>query len=557
MSWASCFTPDFRVASIVGAAAGTTAPNDRRLIENLTGTPTFVSGSLDAGRYALHIDPSGAATNIGLATMAASPRYSGLIFRFKTPAAFVAATTQLCRVVASTAGESVTVRVTSAGLLQFSTNNGSTFTSSGATLAPGTVYALEVFVDWNTGTTHTIKILLNGTEIVNTTGGTAIVTGAVPTIGTNTTTGDAYDYADMATYNDVAQYGVIGPDWRVYGIQPVSDGTHSMTANDFQDDASANLTNATTTSWSKVDDAPTAAPTVTDFVKQVVVRSTSYMEWVLAQVPSGTGAPLLVCLAAAMHPVGAATANAAQFRLNSGGNLSTEAAIDTSIASNTLEYRKHHYTAEPGSSAAWTLAMVNALRARFGYDGTSIAAPPALDSIMAFVLAPVTQVSATAAAISATSATAAMTVTHHQYALTAAAASATSATAAMTVTHHQYALVATATSATSATAALTVTHHQTVITASAASATGATAHMDAGVELTATATSATSAAATLTVSAATQTGGGTTAWGPHVHVPRFLQARATSQTRANATMTVARSRRQQEDDAALLLLHSL
>ena len=91
---------------------------------------------------------------------------------------------------------------------------------------------------------------------------------------------------------------------------------------------------------------------------------------------------MLVCLAAAMHPVAAATANSVAFRLNSGGNLSSEAAIDTSVASNTLEYRKHHYLTEPSTAASWTTAMVQApLRSRFGYSGDA-SPPPALDAIM-------------------------------------------------------------------------------------------------------------------------------------------------------------------------------
>jgi Holliday junction DNA helicase RuvB len=91
------------------------------------------------------------------------------------------------------------------------------------------------------------------------------------------------------------------------------------------------------------------------------------MEWQLRAMPAGYSAPKLVCLAAAMHPVASGNANSVAFRLNSGGNLSTEAVVDTSVASNTLEYRKHHYPTEPGTAATWTAAMVQApLRARFG-----------------------------------------------------------------------------------------------------------------------------------------------------------------------------------------------
>lgn len=391
MAWASCYTADFQAASTVGAAAGTTAANDRRLLEavlNAAGV-SFVSGTIDVGRPALRIDPSSLATNVGVSLMASASRYAGMMCRFSVPS--LAANAQWFRMIASTTTDNILIRVQSSGLIDYSFNGGTSFTSSGVSIVASRTYGIEVFVDWNTGTTHTLKVRLNGVEIINATGGASTVTAAQPVIGSAAVIAQQIDITDIVTYNDVGQYGLMS-DWRVYGVEPTSDGTHSMTANDFQDASANNLSNSTTGSWDWVNDAPSAAPTVVDFVQQVVLRTTSYMEWVLntATIPATSGTPVLVCLAAAMHPVASANANSVAFRLNSGGNVSTEAAIDTSVASNTLEYRKHHYTTEPTSGAAWTLAMVQALRARFGYSGDATP-PPALDSIMAFVVVPTSQ----------------------------------------------------------------------------------------------------------------------------------------------------------------------
>ncbi len=390
MSYGSCYTPDFHAFSIIGASAGTSAANDRRLVESSAGTPTFVADAIDTGRYALR-SASASGQSISLSPVAATPRYSGMLFRWQADS--FTANVQFCQLAASTATENVRLRVSSAGLLAYSFNQGSTYSNTTYTFTAGQVYRVEVFVDWGVSTSHTLKIRINGAEILNQNGGAASVTGLTATFGALTSTGTSLlDYADMVTYNDTAQYAAMD-DWRVYGLEPVADGTHSFTDNDFKNAAGTAITAANVaamTTWDMVNDAPGAAPTVTDFVQQAVVAGSSYMEWQLRTngVPTSAGAPVLVCLAAAMHPVGATTANACQFRLNSGGNLSTETAVDTSIASNTLEYRKHHYLTEPSTAAAWTVSKANALRARFGYDGTSIAAPPALDSIMGFVVCP-------------------------------------------------------------------------------------------------------------------------------------------------------------------------
>lgn len=389
MSYGSCYTPDFRVASIIGAASGTSATN-RRLVENTTGTVSFVQDAIDQGRYALR-SSSASGQSIALSPVAATPRYSGMLFRWQISA--FTANIQFCQLACTTATENVRIRVNSSGQLGYTFNNGTTYATTLYQFTAGVVYRIEVFVDWGTGTSHTLRIRVNGAEVVATSGGSASVTGTNMTFGAITSTGTSQlDYADLVTYNDAAEYAALN-DWRVYGLEPVADGTHSFTDNDFKNASGTNITAANVAAmqtWDMVNDAPGAAPSTSDFVQQAVLRGTSYMEWVLRgdRIPAEAQDPILVCLAAAMHPVGGTTANAAAFRLNSGGNVSAEAAVDTSIASNTLEYRKHAYLTEPGG-AGWTVAKANALRVRWGYDGTSIAAPPALDAAMAFVTCPV------------------------------------------------------------------------------------------------------------------------------------------------------------------------
>lgn len=503
MAWGSAYSPDFRAATTTGAALMNTAQaNDRRLVEAAAAPSSlaFNVDAIDTGRYAVRCDSTSTPVNISLALVAASSRYAGALCRFARVSG--SATSQvLVTIVASTTTDNVRVRIGNTGLLGYSMNNGTSYTDTGTNVNTG-VHQLEVYVDWNVGTTHTLKIRCDNVEIVNTTGGASTVTASTTAApvqwGGQATTVSVIDFADLVTYNDSAQYGVL-TNWRVVGLEPTADGTHSFTDNDFQDAAAANITAANVAAkntWDYVNDAPGAAPDLTAFVQQVVIAATHYMEWQLRALPSGYQAPVLVCLAAAVHPVGAATANSSQFRLVSGANASAETAIDASVASNTLEYRKHHYTTEPGG-AAWTLAMVQApLRARFGYSGDATP-PPAIDTLMAFVVAQVL-VSGTATGTSATSASAAGVASNHLISGTAAGTSATSASATGAASAHQYSGVATGTSATSAAATGTATHHQysgsaTGAVATSAAATGvATHHQFSG---SATATSTTSASA--------------------------------------------------------------
>lgn len=399
MAWASCYTPEYRVISLLGASAGTTAVANRRLVENIVnvGNFSFVLGTVDSARYALRMTPASTAATITLTLMQSAGRYCGAKMRCRVTSALTT-NTILLRAPASTASETIGVRVATTGEIQYTFNNGTNWTGSGHSVVAGQIFRLELFADFPpSGTTnHVCKVRLDGVEIVNTTGGTAAVTMQDPTFGASTAAASmTVDMSDFVSYNDPAQYGAMD-DWRVIGVEPVSLGTSSFTDNDFQDAASQNITAANIVGknvWDYINDAPTAAPSISDCFKQVVTRTTAYIETVLRAGKVGQGDPVLVCLAAAMHPVASALSNSCAFRLNSGGNLSAETAIDTSLTSNTLEYRLHTYTTEPGG-AAWTQAKVisTPLRVRFGYSGDA-SPPPALDAIMAFITAPAVQLS--------------------------------------------------------------------------------------------------------------------------------------------------------------------
>lgn len=393
MAWADCYSPDWRVVTQVGAAAGTTALNDRRIVEDQPATPpTFIADSIDTGRVALRCTHGTAGQYVRLTTLSATPRYVGMKARIKL--SNLTTNCPIFQSAATTATDNINVRVNaSTGTVAYSFNQGSTYTNSGTSLAASTVYRVEVFIDYGTGTTHTLQVRVDGIEIINATGGAAVVTGngaSSATFGSTTVVASAVtDYSDLVTYNDPAQYGVMD-DWRVFGLEPTQDGTHAVGSGAFQDAAAGALTNATTTAWTMLDDAPAAAPSSTDRVVQTVDDANAYMEVILRALPAGYGDPVLVDLCAAMFP-STTGANLSGFKLNAenGSHISAEAPIDTSVAATTLEYRKHIYQTEP-DGANWAVRMVKdvPLRARVGYT-TLIPANVGFCAVMAFVAVPV------------------------------------------------------------------------------------------------------------------------------------------------------------------------
>ena len=169
-------------------------------------------------------------------------------------------------------------------------------------------------------------------------------------------------------------------------MQPNADGTHSFTTGDFQDNTSTNIATSATNVFSLLNEAP---PNLTAFAKQVVIRSTSYLEVAFPSLPATVGTPVFVELKAALHPVGSNAANTSMFRLNDGGVEDGIAVADASLTADTLEYHKHGYQVRPNGGGAWDTASVNALRARFGYS-TDVTPPPAIDTLFLQALAPIT-----------------------------------------------------------------------------------------------------------------------------------------------------------------------
>ncbi len=254
------------------------------------------------------------------------------------------------------------------------------------TPTPGVWYwvSLSVDVSANPNTTATRVYNTNGALVGTGSYSKAVAADAISTfrVGNGGTVG-VDQWVDDIVLTDSATPLV--PQYVAF-LRPTGNGTHSFTANDFQNQASTNLTTASDFA-TLANQVPVAQTT---FAKQVVIRTTGYAEYTFADLPaSGIGTPTFVQLMAAAHPVGALAANSTMVRLNDNGTVTAEAAADWSVATDTLEYHKHCYATAPSTSGAWSAALVNGLKAQWGFSA-DVTPPPALDGVYLEVVAPIT-----------------------------------------------------------------------------------------------------------------------------------------------------------------------
>jgi len=178
--------------------------------------------------------------------------------------------------------------------------------------------------------------------------------------GSASTTGTWYvdDICVSGTTGDYPLGGGI-----VVSLYPRADGAHSMTANDFQA-SGVNMTNSTTNGWASLLN-PLSSSVATSFIAQVVIRTTGYAEFLLAQL-----GPVMAVngLAVVSQHHGSTTgAHTQSLRMEDGA---TESAIMALVdySDVTASYNYKAYATAPSTSGAWTQALVNALKFRFGYS---------------------------------------------------------------------------------------------------------------------------------------------------------------------------------------------
>jgi hypothetical protein len=380
---------DEQVASSAGGGGATTSLVNRKWADTITGTPQFDTSTPIHGA-ASHESPAATAAVAHYTATYGAPGFTGTLgCVLRAPSAALTSTS----IILVFTGVSHNVNLMSTGtggVCGIGVAPGGVSTQQFARLLASRLYFVTFSADCSANP-HLLVVRLydlsaGGTLVCqySTTYATAAATIAGGRFGQVTALAPGFDIdIDSCWINDA----IVSPGpMRVCTLKPNADGTHSFTTGDFQDNASANISTGSTTVNTLVSKT---VPSTASFAKQVVTRSTSYLEVAFESLPAGIGTPVFVELRAAVHPVGTLNATSSIFRLNDNGTITAEATADMSTAADTLEYHKHGYQTRPSTSGAWDTASVNALRARWGYRAAQVNSP-AVDTLSLAVIAPIT-----------------------------------------------------------------------------------------------------------------------------------------------------------------------
>lgn len=237
--------------------------------------------------------------------------------------------------------------------------------STGITLSLDTWYLLDWASDASTGTT-TGKVRVNsGSDTTDSHVQTsANFTSAGFGANVGATAGTAPDiYWDDFVIAAYADYP-IGPGF-IDGFVPVQDGSHNTgAAGNFTDAAGTNITNATTTAWTFLDELP---PSSTDRVEQRLdTTGNLYVEVRLNPTGNPYGVEALVCYRGAT-----ATSCSGSIKLRDNLGATDDNVFSGAITSASDLFTSKHYATRPAALGNWTPAAFADLRFRVGF-GTDV-----------------------------------------------------------------------------------------------------------------------------------------------------------------------------------------
>lgn len=362
-------------AGLISTNGGNTSQRADALA-SATALSSIISSGQRSGTYCAQVAPTGAAAgNIRFQCIQTASRIRVWRLGLKVPTLPASGSVVVFQAHLSTTLR-VALRVSSTGLIEGSLD-GTTWVGSTTLSSPTTTWHLiELQLDYTT-TTNALNWKVDGVTQTGTTGTSTTTAPSLMTLGSTVTTGPAatIQYDDVITGLTTSSADWYG-DGEILALAPGSDGTHSMTANDFTvGDAGANITNATTTAWQSLDDLPwSATRSTTVAIRQAVLRATSYVEVKPATADSSKPAANAVrAMLAYSATATTADTGGAIVRNSAGtvgviwGDLPTAqgggngALADYSESSN---FFKMVMVAAPG--AGWTNTEIDAIRFRIG-----------------------------------------------------------------------------------------------------------------------------------------------------------------------------------------------
>lgn len=251
-------------------------------------------------------------------------------------------------------GDSIDIRISSTGQV-FLSINGNAAVNIGSPVVVGQTHYVD-FVLNASALAATLKGNLDG-ENEATNSGTLVATGITAIrIGIiNSTT--ARWFMDDFIHGDALTDYPFGPGY-VTGFVPTATGTHNQTAGDLKSQVPANITNGDGT-WANVDEQPA---NTTDFTAQVVIRTTTYAEYIYGGTAVINEVPRAVEQVIA---VAGGVANTEKAQLFDGTTAADAYALAATAVA--VTNRTKQWVTSP-SGGAWTPALFKALRIRWGFS---------------------------------------------------------------------------------------------------------------------------------------------------------------------------------------------
>jgi len=236
---------------------------------------------------------------------------------------------------------------------------------SGPTINVDTWYCVE-FKFYVHTTTGTIDWKVDGAAQTQATG--AITTGGFfyeLWLGQGSTAGINIYYDDIIVSAIPGDYPI--GEGSVIGLRPNEDGTHVSGANEMEFTDGTDITPATTTAYTMLDESPWTANYNTDCIQQATANNNAYCEINFADATNNniSGVSAILQYSSGSN----ATCRGAAYIVDSNATVSTiwgnTSSHETYIANQVPMYKSVMVTPPAGG---WTVAEVNALKARIGHS---------------------------------------------------------------------------------------------------------------------------------------------------------------------------------------------
>jgi hypothetical protein len=219
---------------------------------------------------------------------------------------------------------------------------------------------------------HTTKLQVDGTAVSDAVDARASATGPF-NLGTNAShsaTSGVFYFDDWLQSSQLADYP-LGAGY-INHFVPIADGTHNTedAANAYEFGDGVDIVDATTTSYTMVDDVPMPSSGSTDRIqyRPNTGVNTRYVEHIFGPAPGisvPTEAPLTAIVMVCGEEAGTQGNDSTWKIVDDGTEVVIEARANSGVT--TLRYYSVHFNTMPKDSAAWTVARFNALRHRWGY----------------------------------------------------------------------------------------------------------------------------------------------------------------------------------------------